>query len=96
MTNTKTAVETPDEEYIQVDKKKYLALKARAPKGILPRDAWVEWAYEWLCLLQGNPDNDIEVRNMKEWAETLAVSYYDENHGDVSPDGAVEEELSYA
>ena len=61
----------------------------------LTKEQWTSEVYALLCKSQGEPVNDAERKNLREWAEAMADCdmYYQE---DMTPDEAHSEELSYA
>lgn len=64
------------------------------------KEQWINEVYELLCKYQGAPENDIQRKNLREWAEALATadvvcgvetSYFEEGF---TPHDAVMEEMS--
>lgn len=61
----------------------------------LNKDQWLEEVYKLLCNSQGEPENAEQVKNLRDWADTMAMggdSYFEMGY---TPKEAYDEELSY-
>lgn len=58
----------------------------------ITKGGWIDKVYALLCKSQGQPCNDSEKRNLREWAETMAD--YENNWSTMTPKEAHAEELS--
>lgn len=66
------------------------------PENELSKEEWIEQVYQLLCVSQGPPEDENEVRNLRDWAESLAsdeTGFYSEGY---SPKDAHDEEMSCA
>jgi hypothetical protein len=69
-------------------------------KQKLTREQWIQKAYEHLVKRLVEPErtpSPVEKKNLSDWAEVIAESYFDvEDERIEDPIEAVEEDLSYA
>lgn len=62
--------------------------------GQLPKDEWIDSAYDELCRRLGEPNNNDDRDHLRAWASALAdieLGYFEEG---LSPAEAVQEDLS--
>jgi len=59
------------------------------------RETWINEAFAELIKAMGPCENLNEQKNLREWAEAIAETYFDEEPA-YTPHDAVWEELSYA
>lgn len=61
------------------------------------KEQWVEKAYQEICRLMGQPKDENETKNLREYAESLHQNYVveAEEWEKFKPEDAVEEDLSY-